>query len=370
MKITKTNPLLSIVNDFQIDSPAASNISYFWSFGSLLGLNLVQMIITGIFQAMNFAPNVTLAFNSCEHQTRDVDNGWILRYFHANGASFFFAWVYLHIGRGLFYGSYRSPRAQLWVIGCIIQIAMMATAFIGYVQPWGQMSQWGATVIINQFSAIPYIGGTIVEFIWGGFSVDNPTLNRFFSQHFLQPFVLAAQVICHQIALHVDGSNNPVGISSITDKIRFHPYFTSKDQVGFFQFAIQISYFVFFYPNYLGHPDNSIPANPLVTPAHIQPEWYFLPFYAIQRSVPDKQGGVVQMFQALLIQIPLAFIQTIELRSNRYRPQQHVAFWVFCFNFLFLLWLGGCPVEQPYVTQSLLSTVLYFGYFFLIMALG
>ena len=328
------------------------------------------MMITGIQLAMHYTPNTQLAFNSVEHITRDVNNGWLQRYFHANGASFFFIWVYLHIGRGLYYGSYRQPRGLLWSIGVVIFIAMMATAFIGYVQPWGQMSLWGATVITNQLSAIPWIGGDLVQFIWGSFSVDNPTLNRFFSLHYLQPFVLAGLAVMHLIALHVDGSNNPDGISSNSDKQRFHPYYTSKDLIGFFWMAILISIFVFFYPNYLGHPDNSIPADPLVTPHHIVPEWYFLPFYAILRSIPDKLLGVQAMFGALQILQPQSFINTINLRSNKYRPVLHVLFWIFAFNFQFLMWLGGKPIEEPYTSLGMISTIIYFAYFIIIMILG
>lgn len=370
MKITKHNPLQAIVNDFLIDSPAATNISYFWSFGSLLGLNLIIMLITGIQQACHYIPNTSLAFQSIEHIMRDVQMGWQLRYFHANGASFFFVFVYQHIARGLFYGSYRQPRGLLWVQGAQIFIVMIGTAFVGYCQPWGQMSLWGATVITNLLSAIPWIGPDLVQFIWGSFSVDNPTLNRFFSLHYLQPFVLAALAVCHLIALHVHASNNPEGISSLADRIRFHPYFTSKDLVGFFLFAIIISIFVFFYPNYLGHSDNYIPANPLVTPAHIQPEWYLQPFYAILRAIPSKQGGVAAMFGALLIQIPQALIQTVNIRSNRYRPILHILFWIFVFNFLFLMWQGAKPVEAPYITMGALSTCIYFAYFVLLMILG
>jgi len=310
MKLTKRNPILALVNDFVIDSPAPTNLTYFWGFGSLLGLNLVVLIVSGLTLAMHYTPNTMLAFSSVEHIMREVNNGWLLRFIHANGASFFFIFVYLHIGRNLYYGSYRSPRGLLWSIGVIIFIVMMATAFIGYVLPWGQMSFWGATVITNLLSAIPWIGTDFVEFVWGGFSVDNATLNRFFSLHYLLPFILAALVCMHLLALHQDGSNNPEGISSTSDRIRFHPYYTSKDLVGFIWMAIFLSIFVFFAPNYLGHPDNSIPANPLVTPHSIVPEWYFLPFYAILRAIPSKLGGVIAMFGALLILFPLAFFHT------------------------------------------------------------
>lgn len=274
------------------------------------------------------------------------------------------------MGRGLYYGSYRSPRITLWIVGVIIFIIMMATAFIGYVLPWGQMSFWGATVITNLFSAIPWIGKELVLMLWGSFSVDAPTLTRFFSLHFLLPFILSALVVMHIIALHMHGSNNPEGLPSNTDRIRFHPYFTSKDLVGFFWFLLLLSYFVFFDPNYLGHPDNSIPANPLVTPASIVPEWYFLPYYCILRSIPNKLLGVLAMFGSLLILIPLSFFNTLNLRSNRYKPLLHLLFWIFVFNFFFLLWLGAKPIAEPYTMLGQISTFLYFSYFIILMLLG
>nr|NP_150306.1 apocytochrome b [Spizellomyces punctatus]Q950S3.1 RecName: Full=Cytochrome b; AltName: Full=Complex III subunit 3; AltName: Full=Complex III subunit III; AltName: Full=Cytochrome b-c1 complex subunit 3; AltName: Full=Ubiquinol-cytochrome-c reductase complex cytochrome b subunit [Spizellomyces punctatus]AAK84235.1 apocytochrome b [Spizellomyces punctatus] len=370
MKLTKRNPILVLVNDFVIDSPLPTNLTYFWNFGSLLGVNLVILIISGLTLAMHYTPNTLLAFSSVEHIMRDVNNGWLLRYIHANGASFFFIWVYLHIGRNLYYGSYRSPRGLLWSIGVVIFILMMATAFIGYVLPWGQMSFWGATVITNLLSAIPWIGTDFVLFVWGGFSVDNATLNRFFSLHYLLPFILAALVVMHLLALHQDGSNNPEGISSSSDRLRFHPYFTSKDLVGFVWMAILLSIFVFFAPYYLGHPDNSIPANPLVTPHSIVPEWYFLPFYAILRAIPSKLGGVIAMFGALLILFPLALIHTNNVRSNRYRPLLNLLFWIFVFNFFVLLWVGAKPIAQPYILIGQISTIIYFLYFVILMILG
>ena len=370
MKITKSNPILSQVNSYLIDSPLPTNISHFWSFGSLLGQNQIILIISGVSLAMHYTPSVSEAFNSVEHIMRDVNNGWFLRYLHANGASFFFIFVYMHMGRGIYYGSYRSPRTLLWGIGVVIYIQMMATAFIGYVLPFGQMSLWGATVITNLFSAIPWIGQDLVEFIWGGFSVDNATLNRFFSLHFLLPFVLLALVMMHLISLHEHGSNNPEGIRSGSDKLRFHPYFTSKDLIGFLWQFLLISLFIYYSPNYLGHPDNSIPANPLVTPASIVPEWYFLPFYAILRAIPDKIGGVLAMFGALLILFPLSQFHTQNIRVNRFKPLLQFLFWVFVGNFFFLMWLGGKPAYQPYVFLSQLSTVIYFGYFILLMIIG
>ncbi len=370
LKITKSNPIQNQVNNFLIDSPLPVNISHFWSFGSLLGQNLIILILSGLSLAMHYTPSVAEAFNSVEHIMRDVNNGWFLRYLHANGASFFFIWVYCHIGRGLYYGSYRSPRTLLWTIGVVIYIQMMAIAFIGYVLPFGQMSLWGATVITNLFSAIPWIGNDQVQFIWGGFSVDNATLNRFFSLHYLLPFVLLALVMMHILSLHQFGSNNPEGLASSSDKIRFHPYFTSKDLIGFLWMFILISLFIYWSPNYQGHHDNSIPANPLVTPAHIVPEWYFLPFYAILRAIPNKVGGVLAMVGALLILFPLSFFQTQNLRVNRFRPLLQLLFWIFVFNFFFLMWLGGKPAYQPYVFLSQVSTVIYFAYFIIQMILG
>lgn len=301
---------------------------------------------------------------------RDVNNGWLLRYMHANGASLFFIWVYLHIGRGLYYGSYRAPRTLLWSVGVIIYIAMMATAFLGYVLPWGQMSLWGATVITNFFSAIPWLGNDLVTVIWGGFSVDNATLNRFYSLHYLLPFIIAALAVVHLLALHQNASNNPTGISSTSDRIRFHPYYTSKDLVGFFWMAIALSLLVFFFPNLLGHPDNYIPANSLVTPLSIVPEWYFLPFYAILRAIPDKLFGVIAMFSAIIILFPLSFFSSLNLRSYRYRPLLNILFWFFIANFLFLLWLGAKPIHEPYTSLGLISTVLYFSYFILLILIG
>ena len=370
MKVLKSNPFLSIVNEFLIDSPAPININYFYNLGSLLGLNLVVLIITGISLAKHYNPSIELAFSSSEHIVRDVNNGWLLRYIHANGVSLFFMMVYVHIGKGLYYGSYRAPRRALWIVGVFIFIVKKATAFIGYVLIWGQMSFWGATVITNLFSAIPWIGPDLVEFIWGGSSVDEPTLNRFFSLHFLLPFILAALVIMHLIALHKDASNNPEGISSILDRVRFHPYFTSKDLVGIFWYVLFFSVFIFFMPHVLGDADNSIPANSLVTPASIVPEWYFLPFYAILRSIPNKLLGVVAMFSALLILIPLSLVNTLNIRSLNYRPVFNFLYWIFVFNFFFLIWLGAKPIAQPFTLLGQIATVYYFSFFFIFMILG
>ncbi len=369
-RITKTNPYLTLVNEYLIDSPAPVNINYFYNYGSLLGFNLIILIVTGVLLAMHYNPSVDLAFISSEHIVRDVNNGWLLRFTHANGVSMFFALCFIHIGRGLFYGSYKAPRTTLWIVGVFIFIIKIVTAFIGYVLIWGQMSYWGATVITNLCSAVPWIGQDLVEFIWGGMSVDNPTLNRFFALHFLLPFILAALGVMHLIALHQNASNNPLGISSTTDRIVFHPYFTSKDLIGFLWFFIVLFSLVFFNPNLLGDSDNSIPANSLVTPPHIVPEWYFLAFYAILRSIPNKLLGVIAMLSALLILIPLSFIHTLNLRSLRYRPVLNLLFWIFVFNFFFLIWLGAKPIEMPYVFLGQCCTFFYFLYFIILMIIG
>jgi ubiquinol-cytochrome c reductase cytochrome b subunit len=307
--------ILSVVDGHIIDYPAPINLSYAWSFGALAGICLGIQIVTGIFLAMHYTPHIDLAFSSVEHIMRDVNSGWLIRYMHANGASMFFIVVYCHIFRGLYYGSYMAPREHLWCSGVVIFLLMMATAFMGYVLPWGQMSFWGATVITNLFSAIPVAGPSIVEWLWGGFSVDNATLNRFFSLHFLMPFVIAGMVIAHIALLHRDGSNNPLGIDSSMDKIAFYPYYYVKDLFSVVVFVVFFSLFLFYYPNLLGHPDNYIPADPMSTPAHIVPEWYFLPFYAILRSIPDKLGGVAAMGGAIVILLFLPFINTSEVRS-------------------------------------------------------
>jgi quinol-cytochrome oxidoreductase complex cytochrome b subunit len=352
--------ILSFVDSHIIDYPTPVNLNYMWSFGSTAGLCLVIQIITGIFLAMHYTPHIDLAFSSVEHIMSDVNNGWLIRYLHANGASMFFIVVYCHIFRGLYYGSYIYPREKLWVSGVIIFLLMMATAFMGYVLPWGQMSFWGATVITNLFSAIPFIGGSIVEWLWGGFSVSNATLNRFFSLHYLMPFVIAGLVIVHLSLLHKDGSNNPLGINTNVDTVSFYPYFYVKDLFSFLILVVIFSFFVFFYPNELGHSDNYIPANPLSTPAHIVPEWYFLPFYAILRSIPDKLGGVVAMISAILILLLLPFINTSKIRSSKFRPLFGLAYWFLVSDFLLLGWIGQKPVESPYVEVGMIATAFYF----------
>lgn len=366
----RKSPIISQVNEYVIDSPAPINQSYFWNFGSLLGQNQIIMIISGVTLAMHYTPHVDQAFNSVEHIMRDVNNGWQIRYIHANGASFFFIFGYQHIGRGLYYGSYRSPRALQWCIGVIIFIIMIVTAFLGYVLPWGQMSYWAATVITNQQSAIPWIGNDQVKVIWGGFSVDNATQNRFFSLHYQLPFIQTAQVCMHILAQHQDASNNPVGINSMSDNIRFHPYYTSKDQVGFIVAGIFFIIIIFYYPNILGHPDNSIPGNPQVTPHSIVPEWYFLPFYCIQRAIPSKLGGVIAMLGSLLILQPLPFFSSINIRTNRYRPILNFQYWIFISNFQFLLWQGAKPIHLPYTILGQISTIIYFQYFIIQIIIG
>ena len=352
--------MLSFVDSHIINYPTPINLNYMWSFGSTAGICLVIQIITGIFLAMHYTPHVDLAFSSVEHIMRDVNNGWLIRYLHANGASMFFIVTYCHIFRGLYYGSYMHPRGHLWCSGVIIFLLMMATGFMGYVLPWGQMSFWGATVITNLFSAVPLVGGAIVEWLWGGFSVDNATLNRFFSLHYLMPFLIAGLVLVHLSLLHSNGSNNPLGINKNVDTVSFYPYFYVKDLFAFLLLIAFFSFFVFYYPNFLGHSDNYIPANPLVTPAHIVPEWYFLPFYAILRSIPDKLGGVVAMIAAILILLLLPIINTSEIRRSKFRPIFGVAYWFFAADFLLLGWIGQKPVETPYIEVGMGLTLFYF----------
>jgi len=361
--------MLSFVDSHIIDYPTPINLNYMWSFGSTAGLCLVIQIITGIFLAMHYTPHVDLAFSSVEHIMRDVNNGWLIRYLHANGASMFFIVTYCHIFRGLYYGSYMHPRGLLWATGVIIFLLMMATAFMGYVLPWGQMSFWGATVITNLFSAVPFVGGAIVEWLWGGFSVDNATLNRFFSLHYLMPFVIAGLVIVHLSLLHANGSNNPLGINKNVDTVSFYPYFYVKDLLAFFILLAFFSFFVFYYPNALGHSDNYIPANPLVTPAHIVPEWYFLPFYAILRSIPDKLGGVIAMVAAILILLLLPIINTSEIRSSKFRPIFGIGYWFLVSDFLLLGWIGQKPVETPYIEIGMGLTFFYFAFLLVLLPL-
>tara|TARA_B110001450_G_C17651876_1_gene493666 strand:- start:886 stop:2046 length:1161 start_codon:yes stop_codon:yes gene_type:complete len=361
-------PHLEIVNSHVVDYPTPLNLNNFYNFGALAGICMAIQILTGVFLAMHYTPHTELAFFSVEHIMRDVNYGWLLRYIHANGASMFLLSAYIHMGRGLYYGSYKSPRGFVWGIGVVIFLLMMATAFIGYVLPWGQMSFWGATVITNLVSAVPVIGVSIVEWLWGGFSVDNATLNRFFSLHYLLPFIIAAAVILHIAELHREGSTNPLGIcTKDIDKVTFYPYFYIKDLFFFWVFIFIFSYFIFLAPNALGHPDNYIEANPMVTPSHIVPEWYFLPFYAILRAIPDKLGGVVAMVGAILINLALPLLNTSNIRSSFFRPFHRVIFWIFIANFFLLMWLGQCPVESPYIEISQASALLYFAYYLVIL---
>jgi len=368
MRKLKSNSLLKLVNSYLIDTSQPSNISYLWNFGSLLLVCLVIQVITGVTLAMHYSPNITEAFNSIEHIMRDVNNGWLIRYLHANTASAFFFLVYFHIGRGIYYGSYRSPRTTVWVIGVIILIAMMGTGFLGYVLPYGQMSLWGATVITNLISAIPWIGQDIVEFIWGGFSVNNATLNRFFALHFVLPFILIALVLMHLIALHeTAGSGNPLGTSGTYDRIPFAPYFLFKDLITIFLLIIGLSLLIFFMPNVLGDSENYIMANPMQTPAAIVPEWYLLPFYAILRSIPNKLLGVIAMFGALVIIAILPIVDLIKLRGFQFRPIIKIAFVLFVANFIALDILGAKHVESPYIELGQLSTIIYFGFFIILV---
>jgi len=364
-------PIVSMMNDQAIVFPTPKNLNYMWTFGAILTFMLVTMILTGITLAMHYAANTEIAFDRVEHIMRNVNFGWLLRYIHAVGASMFFFAVYMHIARGLYYGSYKAPREVLWMLGVIILILMMATAFMGYVLPWGQMSGWGATVITNLFSALPLIGPSITEWLWGGFAVDNATLNRFFALHYLLPFMIAGVVVLHIWALHVAGNNNPTGVSvkSSKDTVPFSPYLTIKDGFAIVIFMMLYAWFVFYVPNYLGHPDNYIEFNPLVTPAHIVPEWYLLPFYAMLRAIPDKLGGVLVMFGSLLILLAIPWLDTSRVRSARYRPMFKIAFWIFVVDCIALGYLGAMPAEGIYVLLARICTLYYFGFFLVLMPL-
>jgi ubiquinol-cytochrome c reductase cytochrome b/c1 subunit len=364
-------PVLSWTNHHMMEYPAPRNLNYAWNFGSLAGLALVLQIVTGIVLAMHYTPHADMAFDSVERIMRDVNYGWLLRYMHANGASFFFIVVYLHIARGLYYGSYKAPREVLWWLGLVILLLMMATAFMGYVLPWGQMSFWGATVITNLFSAIPLIGEPIVQWLWGGFAVGNATLNRFFSLHFLLPFVIVGVVVLHLWALHHKKSNNPLGIDykGPQDFIPFHPYYTIKDAFGAGVFLILFAIFLFYAPNYMGHPDNYIPADPLVTPAHIVPEWYFLPFYAILRAIPDKLGGVLAMGASIFILFLLPWLDTSRIRSATFRPVFKWFFWLLMIDLVVLGFCGANPPEGFWVPLSQVATVYYFLHFLILLPL-
>lgn len=361
--LRKSHPLFKIINNSLIDLPAPNNLSIWWNFGSLLGLCLVIQIITGLILAMHYTPHIDLAFSSVAHITRDVNYGWLIRAIHANGASFFFLCIYLHVGRGLYYGSYAY--IETWNIGVILLILTIITAFMGYVLVWGQIRFWGATVITNLFSAIPYIGPTLVQWIWGGFAVDNATLNRFFAIHFIVPFIIAALTVIHLLFLHLTGSNNPLGLRRDSDKIPFHWYYSIKDLLGFILALAFLSIIVLLYPNTLGDPENFLPANPLVTPTHIKPEWYFLWAYAILRSIPNKLGGVVAIFAAILILFSLPFSITQRRRTLAFYPINQILFWFLVSDICLLTWIGGCPVEAPYDTLGQYFTFLYFLFFML-----
>nr|YP_009228293.1 cytochrome b [Epicauta chinensis]AKL79042.1 cytochrome b [Epicauta chinensis] len=361
MPIRKESPAIKIINNALIDLPAPSNISLLWNFGSLLGLCLAIQIMTGVFLAMHYCPNIDLAFNSVVHICRDVNYGWLLRTLHANGASFFFINIYAHIGRGIYYSSYNL--IHTWMVGVIILFLVMATAFLGYVLPWGQMSFWGATVITNLVSAIPYLGTSIVQWIWGGFAVDNATLTRFFTFHFLFPFIVTALVMIHFLFLHQTGSNNPLGTNSNMDKIPFHPYFTFKDLLGFIIMSTLLIILSLWHPYLLGDPDNFTPANPLVTPVHIQPEWYFLFAYAILRSIPNKLGGVIALVMSIAILFILPFTNKKNFMSNQFYPINKILFWMMVTTVILLTWIGARPVEDPYILTGQILTISYFLYY-------
>nr|AMP43831.1 cytochrome b [Xylomya moiwana] len=359
--LRSNHPLFKIMNNALVDLPAPINISTWWNFGSLLGVCLIVQIITGLFLAMHYTADINLAFNSVSHICRDVNYGWLLRTLHANGASFFFICIYLHIGRGIYYGSYLFT--PTWMIGVIILFLVMGTAFMGYVLPWGQMSFWGATVITNLLSAIPYLGTDLVQWIWGGFALDNATLTRFFTFHFILPFIVAAMTMIHLLFLHQTGSNNPLGINSNIDKIPFHPYFSYKDIVGFIVMLMIFTLLTLINPYLLGDPDNFIPANPLVTPVHIQPEWYFLFAYAILRSIPNKLGGVIALVLSIAILMILPFYHLSKFRGIQFYPINQVLFWIMTTTVILLTWIGARPVEEPYIMTGQILTMIYFTYY-------
>nr|BAM14863.1 cytochrome b [Ichthyophiidae sp. KUHE 20081126_27] len=363
----KTHPILKIINNSFIDLPSPSNISSLWNFGSLLGVCLISQIITGLFLAMHYTADTTSAFSSVAHICRDVNYGWLMRNTHANGASTFFICIYMHIGRGIYYGSYLFK--ETWNIGIVLLLTVMATAFVGYVLPWGQMSFWGATVITNLLSAMPYAGDTLVQWVWGGFSVDKATLTRFFSFHFILPFLIIGMSILHLIFLHETGSNNPTGLNSDTDKIPFHPYFSYKDTLGFMIMLSLLATMALFFPNLLGDPENFTPANPLMTPPHIKPEWYFLFAYAILRSIPNKLGGVLALLLSILILFTIPMLHTSKQRAMTFRPATQTMFWLIVANTIILTWIGGQPVEEPFIMIGQISSILYFMLFIVIMPL-
>nr|YP_009186456.1 cytochrome b [Paraplea frontalis]AHL44240.1 cytochrome b [Paraplea frontalis] len=361
MPLRKSHPLIKIINNSLIDLPTPSSISLWWNFGSMLGMCLMIQLITGLFLAMHYTADINMAFKSVIHICRDVNNGWMLRNMHANGASLFFMCLYMHIGRGMYYGSYKL--FMTWSVGTIMFLTIMGTAFLGYVLPWGQMSFWGATVITNLLSAIPYLGPELVKWLWGGFSIDNATLTRFFTLHFLLPFVIAALTMIHLLFLHQTGSNNPMGLNSNSDKIPFHPYFSIKDLMSMIIMMMMFTLLILLEPQMLGDPENFLPANPLVTPVHIQPEWYFLFAYAILRSIPNKLGGVIAMVMSIAIILILPMTNKSKFQSNKFYPMNQLLFWTLASTMMLLTWIGARPAEEPYIFTGQMLTIMYFMYY-------